>query len=108
MELVDSPVITQDENRKHIRVALNVKLPVDAEQTLLYDIYGDGEIVVRSAFTPRSNFAPGTAGAQALPKVGVRMTVAAGYENLEYFGRGPEENYIDRKTATDVVYTRAP
>ena len=102
MELVDSPVITQDENRKHIRVALNVKLPVDAEQTLLYDIYGDGEIVVRSAFTPRSNFAPGTAGAQALPKVGVRMTVAAGYENLEYFGRGPEENYIDRKTATDV------
>ena len=69
MELVDSPVITQDENRKHIRVALNVKLPVDAEQTLLYDIYGDGEIVVRSAFTPRSNFAPGTAGAQALPKL---------------------------------------
>ena len=59
MELVDSPVITQDENRKHIRVALNVKLPVDAEQTLLYDIYGDGEIVVRSAFIPRSKLCTG-------------------------------------------------
>ena len=35
------------------------------------------------------------------------MTVAAGYENLEYFGRGPEENYIDRKTATDVGVYRS-
>lgn len=102
MELVEAPVITEEKNGKHIRIEMKVKLPVDADQILNYDIYGSGEIVVTSAFTPRSNFAPGTAGTYALPKVGVRMTVAAGYENLEYFGRGPEENYIDRKTATDV------
>lgn len=102
MELSEAPVIKKDENGKHIRVELKVKLPVDADQSLIYDIYGNGEIVVTSSFTPRSNFAPGTAGQQALPKVGVRMTAAAGYENLEYFGRGPEENYIDRKTSTDV------
>lgn len=102
MELSEAPVITKDANGKHIRVDLKVKLPIDADQTMTYDIYGNGEIVVSSSFTPRSNFAPGTAGNYALPKVGVRMTVASGYENLEYFGRGPVENYIDRKTATDV------
>ncbi len=102
MELEQAPVVTKDANGKHIRVEMKVKLPVDADQTLTYDIYGNGEIVVNGAFTPRSNFAPGTAGTYALPKVGVRMTVAPGYENLEYFGRGPEENYIDRNTATDV------
>ena len=59
MELVESPKITKDDNNKHIRVELNVKLPVDAEQTLVYDIYGNGEIVISSSFTPKSNFAPG-------------------------------------------------
>lgn len=102
MELAGAPVITRDANDKHIRVELKVDLPIDADQTLNYDIYGNGEIVVTSAFTPRSNFAPGTAGSYALPKVGLRMTLASGYENLEYFGRGPEENYIDRNTAAEI------
>lgn len=65
-----------------------------------YDIYSNGGIVVRSAFTPKSNFAPGTAGNYALPKVGLRMTVAPGYKDLEYFGHGPGENYTDRNTAS--------
>ncbi len=106
MELVEAPVITKEDNNKHIRMELKVKLPVDADQSLTYDIYSNGEIVVNSVFTPRSDFAPGNAvypnPGYALPKVGLRMTVAPGYENLEYFGRGPEDNYTDRKTSTDV------
>ena len=31
-----------------------------------------------------------------LPRVGVQMTLPAGYEHLTYFGRGPHENYRDR------------
>ena len=37
-----------------------------------------------------------------MPKVGLRLTVDKAYENLQYFGRGPEDNYIDRKTAADL------
>ncbi len=33
-----------------------------------------------------------------LPRVGVRMTLPAGFEQIEYFGRGPWENYIDRNS----------
>lgn len=95
--------VTKDENNKHIRVELDVQLAVDADQSLVYDIYGNGEIVVNSVFAPKSDFAPGNrSGNFALPKVGLRMTLAEGYENLEYFGRGPDDNYIDRKTATDI------
>ncbi|WP_020574870.1 glycoside hydrolase family 2 TIM barrel-domain containing protein [Actinopolymorpha alba] len=32
-----------------------------------------------------------------LPRVGVAATVPAGFEQLEWFGRGPHESYVDRK-----------
>lgn len=102
MELNTPATVTEDKNGKHIRVDLDVKLPVDAKQTMSYDIYADGEIVVSTSFTPKSDFAPGTSGQYALPRVGTRMTLAAGLENLDYFGRGPQENYIDRNTSTNV------
>lgn len=34
-------------------------------------------------------------------RLGVMLTVAPGYENLEWFGRGPVESYRDRKYAAD-------
>ena len=35
-----------------------------------------------------------------LPRFGMRMDVSGDFNNLEYYGRGPEENYSDRNTAT--------
>ena len=34
-----------------------------------------------------------------VPRVGMMMSLPEGFENLEWFGRGPWENYSDRKTA---------
>jgi beta-galactosidase len=34
------------------------------------------------------------------PRVGVRLDLVSGYENLAYFGRGPVENYSDRKAGS--------
>jgi beta-galactosidase len=34
-----------------------------------------------------------------LPRIGVRWDFAAGFEDLSYFGRGPWENYADRKSS---------
>lgn len=100
MELNAPAVITVVEDGKHIKVELNVKLKANATQLMTYDIYSNGEIVVSSSFTPKSDFAPGGSGEWSLPKVGLRMTVAPGFENLEYLGRGPDETYCDRKTAS--------
>lgn len=94
--------IQKYDTNKIISVAISEDLPVDASNYVTYDIYSNGEIVVNNLFVPKSNFAPGDSNQAALPKVGMRMQVAAGYENLEYYGRGPGENYCDRKTGSKI------
>jgi beta-galactosidase len=38
----------------------------------------------------------------SLPRVGVRFELPKGFENLEWFGLGPHENYIDRNYSADL------
>ena len=35
-----------------------------------------------------------------MPRFGMRMQLAGDYENLNYYGSGPWENYSDRNTAS--------
>ena len=37
-----------------------------------------------------------------MPRFGMRMELPVNFDNLEYFGRGPQENYIDRNKGTFV------
>lgn len=37
-----------------------------------------------------------------IPKIGMQMRLSGDFENVEWFGRGPEENYQDRKTSAAV------
>lgn len=37
-----------------------------------------------------------------LPKLGLQMTLSSEFENFQWYGRGPVENYPDRKTGTAV------
>jgi beta-galactosidase len=37
-----------------------------------------------------------------LPKIGVRMTIDGKLSHFSWYGRGPHENYPDRKTSADV------
>lgn len=56
-----------------------------------YTIYGDGNIEVDGTFeTPSRDF--------VVHLVGLQVQVAPGFETVNYFGRGPHENYQDRKT----------
>jgi len=38
----------------------------------------------------------------SLPRIGVNMLTAAGFENVSWFGRGPHENHIDRNAGAPV------
>ncbi len=42
-----------------------------------------------------------------LPRAGVRFELVPGYERIEYFGRGPFENYADRKAASHLARHRS-
>ena len=61
----------------------------------VYVIRPDGTIVVENLFIVDRKAAD-------LPRLGVRFVFAPGFENLAWYGRGPFENYSDRKRAAMV------
>jgi beta-galactosidase len=67
---------------------------------VVYHFNSLGEILVSAEFTPSQDDFP------ELPRFGMSMVVPEGFEQLEFFGRGPHENYIDRSHSSHVgVYS---
>lgn len=60
-----------------------------------YTVFGNGCIVVDNHINP-----VGSTG--DLPRLGVQMTLPDEYEQLQWYGCGPHENYIDRKDSADI------
>ena len=65
----------------------------DYRTNIEYTVGADGSIMVNSTIIP------GTKGA-VIPRVGYRMEMPEGFERMRWYGRGPWENYVDRKDAT--------
>ena len=53
-----------------------------------------------ATFTPGNDAARKAAAKLNVPRIGVRFRLPAEMNVVEYFGRGPEENYIDRNAGT--------
>lgn len=68
----------------------DVKVPY----TLIYRLYGNGEIDVDASFTTNDDF--------NLPRLSLQAFFNPSLEQLEWYGRGPIENYRDRKNAAYV------
>ena len=54
----------------------------------------DGAMTVKSTVTPHGTMP------SALPRLGLSFKLDKALEQMRYYGRGPRENYIDRKTAS--------
>ena len=98
-------------------VNVEYKLPAGNEFLITYKIYPDGVMNVATHFTPAhldgvkigiseatatATFSPGRdkvseRDKMVVPRIGVRFRLPATMDQLEYFGRGPLENYWDRK-----------
>ena len=64
----------------------------DATLQTTYNIRPDGAVQVTMHFTP------GKLPLNEIPRLGMRMILPAEYEMMTWLGRGPQENYADRKT----------
>jgi beta-galactosidase len=53
-----------------------------------YEIMGNGDVIVRASFTPK----------REIPRFGMNMQIPSEFDTMTWFGRGPHENYWDRKT----------
>jgi len=62
-----------------------------ANYTLTYRFNNAGQIEVVADYMPVAQEIP------TLPKFGMRMRLPAGFQEIEWYGRGPVENYPDRK-----------
>ncbi|MEF9985867.1 MAG: glycoside hydrolase family 2 TIM barrel-domain containing protein [Bacteroidales bacterium] len=61
-----------------------------------YTVAANGVVDVNYLFVPANDTLP------LMPRVGVTITLNKGYDTMEWFGRGPHENYIDRNTSSFV------
>ncbi len=71
-------------------------LPADApvfHVVSTWTVYPDGSVARQSTISATGRDIP-------LAKVGFTMELPAAYSKAEYYGRGPEENYPDRKTGS--------
>ena len=59
-----------------------------------YTVYGDGSIAVDNAVLPQGRKIP-------LARMGVRLQLDKSFDQFTYLGRGPMENYSDRKRGSD-------
>jgi len=92
---VDSVRISRSPDR--VTIAVDQGLPVDSASLFTtYEIFGDGEIAVRNRFVPADTSLPD------LPRLGMRFTMPDGFDQVTWFGRGPQETYWDRKTGARV------
>ncbi len=60
-----------------------------------YGMTGDGEILLEETFVIEE-------GLPMLPRIGTSAVIAKGYEQVRWYGRGPQENYSDRKSSANV------
>ena len=63
----------------------------------VYTVYGDGTVHADVTLIPHYNES-----LVYVPVAGMQLTVPGAYEQMTFFGRGPEENYIDRRMGTKV------
>lgn len=79
------------EREEYIDIKYTYAVPTipETQVKVLYTVYGNGEIEVSCDYK-------GTKGLPELPIFGWAMKLSADYDTFEWYGMGPEENYVDR------------
>ena len=78
-------------------VVSHYKLPVgESDFIVAYHFSGKGYLDVNCTFIPGNDTLP------LLPRMGVSITLNKQFSQMEWLGRGPHENYIDRNTSSYV------
>jgi beta-galactosidase len=86
-KLISFEIEQLSDDRVRIRTRLKIpggKVPMN----LSYIVSGDGEVVVSYAFTPKLK----------LMRAGLQAEIPGIYHNITWYGRGPQESMLDRKS----------
>jgi beta-galactosidase len=82
-------------------IAADLRFPAgETTGRVIYKFYDGGRLEVEFSVTPKGDL-------PVLPRIGLQMRMAPGFDRVAWFGRGPHENYWDRKTSAAVGVYRA-
>lgn len=89
-------VVLDKTNDKAIKVTVQFSLPdANSEFISSYTITGKGDILVENILKAGKDL-------PWIPRLGVNMRLKGSLNQVDWFGRGPFENYTDRRTAAFV------
>ena len=93
--------LKEDSNKQLATVTVNYKL--EAQESTLQTVY---QVRPNGAIKVSMHFVPGNKSLPEIPRLGMRMILPAEYDVMTWLGRGPQENYADRKTGYPIgLYT---
>lgn len=89
-------------DKKSVIVKVSYDMPLqESSCSVVYTVYADG--IIKTAYS----FVPGEKQLPEIPRVGMRMILKGEYDQMTWFGRGPQENYWDRKSGADIDLYKA-
>ena len=97
-----SSVTVKKINNGMVEISADSVLPTTTKSSYSqkFTIYGTGDIKVTSKLTPGE-------GLPEIPVVGNSLTLPKEFSNVTWYGKGPDENYIDRQSGYEIgVYKK--
>ena len=76
----------------HQSLPATTKKEISVPYQIDYTIYADGKIGVQATFIKPKD-------GEIIRRLGLQMVLPEDMEYVQWYGRGPHENYIDRKTS---------
>lgn len=100
---LDSMTVTAAAAGRPVRVesAFTIR-SIGARYLLTHEVFRDGAVAVRAQLTEVGEDLP------EMPRFGTVLTLPGALDRAEWYGRGPHENYWDRRTGAAVGRYRAP
>ena len=85
-------------NEKMVKIAVEMTLDhVNSSLSTSYTIYGNGEVMINYDFVAGG-------GLPNIPRVGMQMQIDDEFDNMKWYGNGPNETYWDRHMGSAVGF----
>lgn len=94
VDLAEAEQISDGQVDVHIEMTLDTG-DNKSKLAAVYHVYSDGKILAEIKLTCGADL-------PELPRIGMQMKIPRAYDTMQWYGRGPHENYWDRQTGSAV------
>ncbi|OHT14884.1 Beta-galactosidase [Tritrichomonas foetus] len=96
--VISSATATPSSDKKKVELKVVYDLQIHRTYEITYIVFSTGVVKTYVNFNVQS----GAGNQQDIPRLGLRFRMPLTHNMVEYFGRGPEENYWDRHSAAHI------